>query len=502
MDARAIRKVVILGGGTAGWVAASALSRVFQRRLDITVIESPDVPIVGVGEATIPAILDFVRFLGADEHDFMAATQATYKLGIVFQDWDRPGHHYWHPFGTFGAQINNRPFHHYWHRAKRDGRLCRVEEYSLAAALGDAARFLGTPPAANTFAAGFRYALHFDASLVGQTLRRLAERAGVTRLEGMVTGATRRPNGHIEDLILTDGRRVAGDLFIDCSGFRGALIGGELGVPYRDWRGWLPCDRAVAAPGKVLRPRPPYTLAAAHDAGWRWQIPLQHRTGNGVVYSSEWMRDDDAEDILVRGMGGAPLDTPRQLRFTTGRRENFWVGNCVALGLASGFLEPLESTSIHLVVSGIYKLIEHFPDRNFGARNVAAYNSFMIEEFEKVRDFIILHYCLTSRRDTPFWRYCATMALPDSLQERIELYRETGRILPRPFEIFTDLSWFYIFAGMGLEPAAFDPIAALPAATDLSAVMDQIRHGLAQIVGKAPSHDSFFKDAALAGASC
>ena len=492
MDDLAIRRVVILGGGTAGWIAAAALSRVFRHRLAITVVESADVPIVGVGEATIPAILGFLRFLGADEQEFIAATQATYKLGIVFKDWAAPGHRYWHPFGTFGADINNRPFHHYWQRARREGRDCGVADYSLTANLGEAGRVLGAAPAGNTLTAGYRYALHFDAALVGQALRRMAEQAGVSRLEGLVTGTTRQGNGHLAALMLADGRSVEADLFIDCSGFRGALIGGELGVAYQDWRHWLPCDSALAAPSGVLHPRPPYTLAAAHGAGWRWQIPLQHRTGNGVVYSSGAMSDAQAEAVLLAGIGSAPLDSPRQLRFTTGRREVFWQGNCVSLGLAAGFLEPLESTSIHLVVSGILKLIDHFPDRGFGARNVAAYNRFMIEEFDEVRDFIILHYCAASRRDTPFWQYCATMALPESLQSRIDLYRETGRILPRPFEVFSDLSWFYIYEGLGIEPAAYDPIANLPARRDLFGVMDQIRQSVSQITAASPGHDRFF----------
>ena len=492
MDDIALRKVIILGGGTAGWVAAAALSRVFQRRLEITVIESPEVPIVGVGEATIPAILDFIAFLGVDEAEFIAATQATYKLGIVFDGWTQPQNRYWHPFGSFGGPINNRPFHHYWHRARRDGRACSVAEYSLAASLGDEGKFIGVARDSSALAAGFRYALHFDASLVGRFLRQCAEQAGVKRIEATMAGARRAANGNIEELILADGRTAKADLFIDCSGFRGALIGGELGVPYLDWRHWLPCDRAVAAAGPVLQPRPPFTLAAAHQAGWRWQIPLQHRTGNGVVYSSRWMEDEDAERLLLGSIGGAPGETPRRLRFTTGRRAAFWVGNCVALGLASGFLEPLESTSIHLIVSGIYKLIDHFPDRGFGPHNVAAYNRTMVEEFDGVRDFIILHYCLTQRDDSAFWRYCKEMELPPSLQERIAVYAETGRIVPKPFEIFTDLSWFYVFEGMGVRPAAFDPVAGLPATADLFGVMDRIRQGVSHLVRQAPSHDSLF----------
>ncbi len=491
-QAAAIRSVIILGGGTAGWIAASALARVFQRRILITLVESPDLPIVGVGEATIPPILDFISFLGIDEQDFVRATHGTYKVGIAFQDWSQPGSRYWHPFGTFGGTINGRPFQHYWHRARRAGRHCSVQDYSLAASLGEQGRFLHPHHDLDPLHAGFRYALHFDAMLVGQYLRRSAESLGVRRVTATVVGSTVAANGHIRDVVLADGTRMAADFFIDCSGVRGALIGGALAVPYQDWRHWLPCDRAVAVPGPVLQRRPPYTLAVAHTAGWRWQIPLQHRTGNGVIYSSRWMADETAEHLLLDSIDGAALDQPRRLRFTTGRREVFWSANCVAFGLASGFLEPLESTSIQLVINGIYKLLDHFPDMAFGQYNIAAYNRAMTSEFDAVRDFIILHYCLSHRRDSGFWRYCAEMELPSSLAERIALYRETGRVVPRPFEMFTDLSWFYVLDGMGVEPVASDPIASLPSTQDLFDVMEQVRRSVARIVRDAPEHDSFF----------
>ena len=488
----AIRRLVILGGGTAGWIAASALAMVFQRRIEITVVESPDIPIVGVGEATIPPILDFLRFLGVDEQDFIASTEATYKLGIVFQDWQRQNHHYWHPFGTLGGQINNRPFHHYWHRAQsRDGAE-RIADFSLAASLAGNARFLLGEPGGNPYVDGLRHAYHFDAALVGQYLRRIAESRGVVRLQANVVGCTHAGNGHIQHLILSDGNRLEADLFIDCSGFRGVLIGEMLRVPYHDWRAWLPCDRAVAVPSAILQPRPPYTLAAAHDAGWRWQIPLQHRTGNGVVYCSRWMDDAAAEALLLRSIGGAPLSTPRHLRFTPGRRDIFWGGNCVALGLASGFLEPLESTSIHFVISGITRLLDHFPDHGFAQSNIDAYNRTMIDEFDAVRDFIILHYCLTRRRDSPFWEYCAGLDLPASLLERITLYADTGRIIPKPAELFSDLSWFHVLNGMGMTPRGTDPIAGLPASDALFALLTRMKSEIAGIVRQAPTHDSFF----------
>jgi tryptophan halogenase len=492
---KAIEKVIVLGGGTAGWMAAASLARVFRRHLEVTLIESADVPIVGVGEATIPPILDFLRFLGVDEQAFIAATNATYKLGIVFQDWLHADHRYWHPFGTFGGQINGRPFHHYWHRANRAGCAVTVEAYSLAAALGEQAKYLAPSGTNDPLRAGLRYALHFDAVLVGKFLRTVAERAGVRRIEATVAGSTRSENGHIRELVLTDGRRIDADLFIDCTGFRATLIGDAMGVPFHDWQHWLPCDRAVAMPSPTLHPLPSYTLAAAHQAGWRWQIPLQNRTGNGLVYSSRWMADDDAMRQLQREIGDCGSAEPRQLRFTAGRREVFWRGNCVALGLASGFLEPLESTSIQLALNAIYKLLDHFPDKDFAPENIGAFNTYLIEEFDAVRDFIILHYWPTQRRDSPFWRYSAAMDLPDSLLQRIELYKSSARIVPRPFEIFTDLSWFYIYEGMGLRPRASDPIAELPSTRDLLGVMQHLRNGIASIVRQAPDHDRFFNTA-------
>jgi tryptophan halogenase len=497
-QAAAIRRIAVLGGGTAGWVAAAALARVLRNRVEIVVIESPDVPIVGVGEATIPPILDFLAMLGVDPAAFIAATGATYKLGIVFQDWRRPGHRYWHPFGTFGVTINGRPFYHHLHRARQEGQSGTVADYNLAAALGDAGRFVEPRTDAGVLRGGLRYALHFDAAQVSLFLRDLATSLGVQRLVATVAGATRTASGDIDQLVLAHGGRVGADLFIDCSGFRSLLLGEALGVPYLDYTRWLPCDRALAAPSQVLAPRPPFTLAAAHAAGWRWQIPLQHRTGNGVVYSSQFMSDAAALAELQAGVSGPLLDQPRQLRFTTGRREVFWRGNCVALGLASGFLEPLESTSIQLAINGVLRLLDHFPDRAFGPHNVAAYNRHMIAEFDAVRDFIILHYWLSERRDSPFWRYCAEMDVPPSLAARVALYREGGRIVPQPFEMFTDLSWFYVLDGLGVQPAAFDPIAALPAAADLARVFDRISRDVAQIVAAAPPHDRCFTRAEAA----
>jgi tryptophan halogenase len=488
-----IKRIAIVGGGTAGWMAASILARALPGTgTVISVIESPDIGTVGVGEATIPPIVDLLRFLNINEADFVRHTQATYKLGIKFNDWLRTGHSYWHPFGTFGSMINLRPFHHAWHKARADGLAPRFNDFSLCAALGDARRFRFPDPTAQGPEAGLRYALHFDAVLVAAYLRAYSERLGVVRLERTVADATRRADGFLDELVFTDGSRHAADLFIDCSGFRGMLIEQVLKTGYLEWRDFLPCDRAVAMPTDSVQPRPPYTEASARDAGWRWRIPLQHRAGNGYVYCSEYVDDDAALDDLMRTAPGKPLGEPRRLRFVAGRRKLFWNRNCVALGLASGFLEPLESTSIHLVMSGVYKLLEHFPNLEFAQSNIDSYNGELIREIERIRDFIVLHYCLTERTDTPFWSHCRSMALPDSLLEQIELFRHTGRIRIKPGELFTDLSWFYIFDGLGVRPETYDPLLDVVTLPQLRNILSSMATATAAAARAASSHDSHF----------
>ncbi len=497
MNDKRIRSIAILGGGTAGWVSASLLARALHNQgCTITVVESPDIGTVGVGEATIPPITEFLKFLGIDEGDFIRHTQGTFKLGIKFPDWRRPGHTYWHPFGTFGSTINRRPFHHYFLAAQAKGWAPRFNDFSLCSALGDENRFRFPDAQAPGPVAGLRYALHFDAGLVAKYLRSYATHLGVAPLEKTVSHASQAENGHIAALHFTDGTQLAADLFIDCSGFRGLLIEQTLKTGYEDWTRWLPCDRAVAFPTATASPRPPYTQALARTAGWQWRIPLQQRTGNGHVYSSAHLEDQAALDDLLSVLGEKPLAEPRFLRFTTGRRKQFWAGNCVAIGLASGFLEPLESTSIHLAMSGIYNLLDHFPDRDFAPANIESYNRELIAEIEHVRDFIILHYCATEREDTEFWRYCKTMQVPDSLAERIALYKESGRIRTRPGELFTDLSWFYIFAGLGITPAAIDPMTAVVDDQRLRGILGEMAEQTAAALRQAPSHDSYFKDLA------
>ncbi len=492
-----IRTIAVVGGGTAGWLAASMLARALPGTgTVISVIESPDVGTVGVGEATIPPIIDVLRFLSIDEQDFIRHTQATYKLGIKFSDWRQPGHSYWHPFGTFGVPVNRRPFHHCWHRARAGGLAPRFNDYSLCATLGDAGKFRFADSRSDGPAAGLRYALHFDATLVAKYLRAYAERLGVTRLERTVVGATQRADGFIDALQFSDQSALRADLYIDCSGFRGVLIEGVLGTGYVDWSPMLPCDRAVAFPTELIGPRPPYTHSRARSAGWQWRIPLQHRVGNGYVYSSAHCSDDQAREDLLASVAGKPLAEPRVLRFVTGRRQRFWNRNCVALGLASGFLEPLESTSIHLVTSGIYHLLEHFPDRNFDLTNIDSYNAELIEENERIRDFIVLHYCLTQRTDSPLWVYCRAMRLPDSLRRRIEQYQATGRIRPKNGELFTDFSWFYILEGMGVRPQAYDRLLDVVTTEQVSRLMATLAEATAAAAAGAGTHDSYFAQGA------
>jgi tryptophan halogenase len=407
-------------------------------------------------------------------------------------DWREVGRAYWHPFGTFGASINRRPFFHCWHKTRAAGLEPRFNDFSLCAGLGDEGKFRFPDADANAAAAGLRYALHFDATLVARYLRSYSERLGVARIERTVTGASRRPDGSLGALEFSDGTSLPADLFIDCSGFRGILIEEVLGSGYLDWSGVLPCDRAVAFPTALSGPRPPYTQSSARGAGWHWRIPLQHRIGNGYVYSSAHCTDDEARQDLLDALGEKPLAEPRLLRFVTGRRKVYWNRNCVALGLASGFLEPLESTSIHLVTSGLYHLLEHFPDKDFNRSNISAYNAALTEESERIRDFIVLHYCLTRRDDTPFWRHCRSMSIPESLAERIELYRRTARIRCRAGELFTDLSWFYIFEGLGVRPDSYDPLMDVVPPDRLSEIMSAIASRNSAAVRAAPAHDSYF----------
>ena len=490
---RRIRSIVIVGGGTAGWLSASMLARAFLGTgMAITVIESPLIGTIGVGEATIPPIIDLLKFLNIDEADFVRHTHATYKLGIRFQDWRNLGYYYWHPFGGFGAPINRRPFFHSWNKARAEGLKPEFNAFSVCTALAEAGRFCFPAGDADSAASGLRYALHFDATLVAKYLRSYAERLGVCRIERTIAGATLRQDGAIDALRFEGDAAFCADLYLDCSGFGGLLIEQALGTGYVAWTDLLPCDRAVAFPTELTGARAPYTQSLARGAGWQWRIPLQHRVGNGYVYSSAHCADEQALADLQSTVEGSPQAEPRFLRFKTGRRKSYWNRNCVSLGLASGFLEPLESTSIHLVTSGVFHLLEHFPDCSFDQSNIDSYNEELTSEAERVRDFIVLHYCLTRREDTAFWRDCRAIEIPDSLHERIERYRRTGRIRPRSGELFTDVSWFYIFEGMGVVPESGDPLLDVLDRSRFEAMLMALAHSTTQAVRRARPHDSYF----------
>lgn len=479
-----IRSIAIVGGGTAGWMSASLLARALSGTgAAITLIESAEIGVIGVGEATIPPFVDALRFLDIDLSDFIRHTEATEKLAIRFDGWNGPGTSYWHPFGTFGAGIGRRPFHHALLHARASGMGGSVSDFNLCAALAE--RDLALAPGAPLMG-GARIALHLDSLLVARYLRQYAERLGVTRIEATVAAAERDRRGMIAAVTLADGRQQPADLFIDASGFSGVLIERVLGTGYIDWRQHLPCDRALALPTPRGPALPSYTTATAMRAGWRWCIPLQHRTGNGYVYSSDHVTDATAADEFLTALGGKQGADPRQLRFVPGRRRVAWVANCVAVGLASGFLEPLESTSIHGVVASIFNLLDHFPDRACDAALVSNYNREIAEELERIRDFLILHYALAARRDTPFWQTMAAAPLPESLAERIALYADAGTIRTAPRELFNEASWFYIFDGLGFTPRRSDPlIAAIDPGTLrglLSRISREIKAGGARAV--------------------
>jgi tryptophan halogenase len=471
-DTRAIRRIVIVGGGTAGWMTAAALARFLGasgRR--IVLVESEAIGTVGVGEGTIPPILEFNLQLGLDEAEFVRETHATYKLGIEFVDWTKPGERYFHQFGQIGRPLDGVPFHQTWLCNRADPSVGPLADYSMSAVAAARHRF-GHPSAdpADPLSR-IAYAFHFDASAYGQFLRRYAEARGAERIEGRVVGVEQDgESGHVTALRLDDERTVRGDLFIDCSGFRSLLLGDTLGVRLEDWSHWLPCDRAVTASSARSAPLLPYTRTTAHPAGWQWRIPLQHRTGNGHVYCSAAMADDDAQRLLLETLDSEPLAEPRQLKFKPGRRVKAWEANVVAIGLSSGFLEPLESTSIHLIQHGIQKLLSLFPSKEINPVERDEYNRHMVASYEPVRDFIILHYHANNRAE-PFWQSLREMTLPDSLCHKIALFAEQGRVFRYNEELFDVPSWVAVMLGQGIIPRSSGPLAAaLPQAEVLRAM--------------------------------
>ena len=498
-NTRRLDRVVIVGGGTAGWMAAAALSRYFndgQRR--ITVIESDVIGTVGVGEATIPPIREFNAMLGISENEFLASTRGTFKLGIEFVNWGRKGDRYIHPFGFFGQDLHGIPFHQLYLRehALRGDDAGSIAEYSMSSAAAALSRF-GRPAAnARPPLSEIRYAYHFDASLYAKYLRELAERQGTQRIEGQIVQVHRDGDtGDVTAVALDDGRAVEGQLFIDCSGFRGLLIEEALETGFEDWSHWLPMDRAWALPSTGAGSPDPYTRATAHDAGWQWRIPLQHRTGNGHVFSSAYTSEDEAQEVLVANVEGAALAEPRLLRFRTGMRKRAWSHNVVSLGLSSGFLEPLESTSIHLVQNGIQRLFALFPDWPINPRDREDYNRGMRELYEDVRDFVILHYKATQRDDTPFWRYVRDMDVPDSLARRIDQWERRGRVFRENAELFTLPSWVAVMLGQNIRPETHDPIADTLDPDKVRAAMQRMRSDYRATAERLPTQEQFMRQA-------
>jgi len=430
--------------------------------------------------------------LDIDEDDFIRKTQGTFKLGIQFVDWSRLGHRYMHPFGPVGLDMEGVPFGSYWLKLRQLEPDTDLADYSLQSVACRQGRFMRPVNAGRSPLSNISYAFHFDARLYARYLRNYAEQRGVIRTEGKIVDVKLRgEDGFIEAVVLASGERVDGDLFIDCSGFRGLLIGDTLKTAYEDWTHWLPCDRAVAVPCESGGEFTPYTRSTARQAGWQWRIPLQHRIGNGYVYSSAHIGDDEAASTLLANLDGAPTASPRVIKFVTGRRKQFWARNCVALGLASGFLEPLESTSIHLIQSGLAHLMTLFPDRQFATAEIEQYNRVMTWEYERIRDFLVLHYHATERDDSELWNYCRAMNIPDSLRQRLELFRERGRVFRECSEFFNETSWFAILIGQHVQPRGYDPLVDTLTEDEFRKRMANIRDTIAKCAATMPTHREF-----------
>ena len=495
-----IRSVVIVGGGTAGWMTAAALANAIRTGCTITLIESDEIGTVGVGEATIPPIRTFNETLGIDENEFVKACQGSFKLGIEFVNWGALGNAYFHPFGTYGRNFDFLPLHQYWLAAQAKGEAPELQELCMAWAAAKRGKFAPPLTEQRSVLSTYDYAYHFDAGLYAKFLRQYAEARGVIRIEGKIgDAALDGQTGRVSHVTLQDGRLIEGDLFVDCSGFRGLLIEGALATGYQDWRHWLPCDSAYAAPCQRAGAFTPYTRSTAREAGWQWRIPLQHRTGNGYVFCSNFISDDEAASTLMGNLDGEALADPRKLTFVTGRRNLFWNKNVVAIGLSGGFMEPLESTSIHLIQAGIAKLIALFPDRNFDPLVIDEYNRIAINEYERIRDFIILHYKLTSRTDSELWRYCGAMAVPDTVTWKIEHFRRNGRLVQRDADLFGPPSWLAVHIGQGNQPIATDPLLPLRG-IDHAEYLKKLEAALVRAAEALPSHADYIAQHCAASA--
>ena len=501
MTETSIQKVLIVGGGTAGWMTAAFLSQALGRHVRIELIESDEISTIGVGEATIPPINNFNKALGLDEDEFVRATQATFKLGIEFYNWGTVGNHYIHGFGTMGHSTGVVDFHHFWLKMYQAGKVQRLNDYSINLLACEKNKFMrATDEYANSPLKDIGHAFHFDAGLYARFLRAYAEQHGVVRNEGRITSVQQEPeSGFITSVTMANGDVHAADLFVDCSGFRGLLIEQTLHTGFEDWSHWLPCDRAMAVACESVSPLTPYTRSTAHSAGWQWRIPLQSRIGNGHVYCSQFMGDDEAAAILMANLDGKPLAEPRPLKFVAGMRKQFWNKNVVAIGLSSGFMEPLESTAIHLIQKGVSRLVSFFPNQGFSQADIDEFNRQSWLEAEQVRDFIVLHYHATQREDTPLWNYCRNMPIPDTLRQKVELFRSNGRIYRDNGELFDVVSWFQVMFGQGIAPQGYHPLVDAKSedlVTRMLADVSRVMHGVVDLM---PTHEAFIAENCKAG---
>lgn len=485
------KKIVIAGGGTAGWMSAALMAKTLGRAgFDITLIESPTIASVGVGEATIPSFVHFNRLLGIDENDFLKKVKATFKLGIQFVDWDKPGTEYIHGFSGLGDQAQGLPFYHYWLRWQKDKPQSNIEDYFLASRCARKLKFMHPDPSVNPLLGGLGYAYHIDAGLYADYLKEYSTNRGIKHIQANITDIhLNKITGHIESLVLDDARRIEGDFFIDCTGFRSLLLGGALKVPFISWQKWLKCNRAQVVPTELTAENcVPYTRATAQKAGWQWRIPLQHRVGNGLVYASDYMDDAQAQSLLMSQLDSKAIAEPRMLSFTAGMRERFWEKNCVAVGLSSGFLEPLESTSIHLIQSTISRLSLLFPNADTNDVMAAQFNREACSEMEKIRDFVILHYHLNNRSNEPFWLDCANMELPDSLHNKIALFRKSAYVHHEQNDVFTEGSWLSVLIGQGVLPEHSMYMINTMGDQELDTYMKSVRDKISELSNKMPLH--------------
>jgi len=493
---RRVRSIAVIGGGTAGWMCAAAITKTFGRNIEVVLVESEEIGIIGVGEATVPHLSTFNRLLEIDEAEFVRQVQGTFKLGIQFNDWGKIGDSYIHGFGTIGRDLGLMPFHQYWLKARAEGQAKDISAYSLNTLAAPQGKFMAPPSDAppNSPLAEIAYAYHFDAVSYARFLRQYAEGRGARRIEGKVIAVNQNgESGFVESVELENGQLISADLFLDCTGFRALLIEGTLNAGFEDWTHWLPVDRALVVQCEKVGPPTPYTRSTAHKTGWQFRIPLQHRTGNGHIYSSQFGTEDEAAEILLNTLDGRALGDPKLLRFRTGKRRKLWDRNVIAIGLAGGFLEPLESTAIYLIQSGINRLMNLFPTADCDQVLQDAYNQQSSFEYERIRDFIVLHYHATERSDTEFWNYVRTMSVSDELRSNIELFRSNGQFFRNGEELFGLTSWVEVMLGQGIYPRTYHPAVDWVSNTDMLALVSHVEKVIASNVQLMPQHEDFIE---------